>query len=55
MNKETVSSFLEEKVIQYQQPQFIETDPIQIPYLFPQDKVAAIKPLISMSSFLLNR
>lgn len=31
-----LKSFLDEKVIQYNQPSFIETDPIQVPRLFTQ-------------------
>ncbi len=34
MEKEVLQEFLDKKVIQYQQPNFIETDPIQIPHLF---------------------
>jgi uncharacterized protein (TIGR02757 family) len=34
LNKEELKEFLEEKVQQYNQPQFIESDPIQIPHLF---------------------
>ena len=34
MNKEELKSFLDQKVIQYNQPKFIESDPIQIPHQF---------------------
>jgi uncharacterized protein (TIGR02757 family) len=34
MNKKELKQFLDEKVIQYNQPKFIESDPIQIPHLF---------------------
>ena len=36
MDRESLISFLEEKVIQYQEPSFIDLDPLQIPYLFNQ-------------------
>ena len=55
MNKETVSSFLEEKVIQYQQPQFIETDPIQIPYLFSKKEDIEISGFIAATLSWGNR
>ena len=34
MNKSELKTFLDYKVIQYNTPQFIETDPIKIPHLF---------------------
>ena len=34
MTQEELHEFLEEKVIQYNTPQFIESDPIQIPHLY---------------------
>ncbi|SDS43814.1 TIGR02757 family protein [Christiangramia echinicola] len=34
MNKKELKTFLDYKVIQYNTPQFIETDPIKIPHLF---------------------
>ncbi len=34
MNKKELKEFLDEKVILYNNPNFIETDPIQIPHLF---------------------
>lgn len=36
MNAEELRSFLDEKVIQYNNPDFIESDPVQIPHLFSQ-------------------
>ncbi len=36
MQIDNLKEFLEEKVIQYNQPKFIESDPIQIPHLFNQ-------------------
>ncbi len=46
MDRESLISFLEEKVIQYQEPSFIDSDPLQIPYLFNQ------KEDIEISAFL---
>jgi len=34
MNKTELKEFLDEKVIQYNRPDFLDTDPIQIPHLF---------------------
>lgn len=34
MNKKKLKEFLDEKVVQYNNPKFIESDPIQIPHLF---------------------
>ncbi|MGC1206178.1 MAG: TIGR02757 family protein [Flavobacteriaceae bacterium] len=34
MNKAELKDFLETKVVQYNKPKFIESDPIQIPHLF---------------------
>lgn len=34
MNQQVLRQFLNEKVIQYNQPRFIESDPIQIPHFF---------------------
>lgn len=36
MNADELRSFLDEKVIQYNNPDFIDSDPIQIPHLFSQ-------------------
>tara|TARA_B110000305_G_scaffold187909_1_gene209466 strand:- start:1796 stop:2557 length:762 start_codon:yes stop_codon:yes gene_type:complete len=55
MNKETVSSFLEEKVLQYQQPQFIISDPIQIPYLFSKKEDIEISAFIAATLSWGNR
>ncbi|APQ18854.1 TIGR02757 family protein [Maribacter hydrothermalis] len=46
MTKSELRLFLEEKVIQYNNPQFLETDPIQIPHLF------TTKEDIEISAFL---
>lgn len=36
MNQLDLKSFLDEKVLQYNTPEFIDSDPIQIPHLFTQ-------------------
>ena len=36
MNTKELKSFLDEKVIEYNTPEFIDSDPIQIPHLFSQ-------------------
>lgn len=46
MTKLELKVFLDEKVIQYNNPQFLETDPIQIPHLFIK------KEDIEISAFL---
>ncbi len=46
MNKAELKSFLDEKVYAYNQPKFIETDPIQIPHAF------SIKEDIEIAGFL---
>ena len=46
MNREELKSFLDEKVKQYNTPEFIESDPIQIPHLF------TLKEDIEIAGFL---
>lgn len=46
LNKIELKEFLDEKVIQYNNPKFIESDPIQIPHLF------SIKEDIEIAGFL---
>ena len=36
MNPDELKDFLDQKVIQYNTPDFIDSDPIQIPHLFSQ-------------------
>ena len=36
MNSDELKSFLDEKVIQYNTQDFIDSDPVQIPHLFSQ-------------------
>ncbi|NLP58726.1 TIGR02757 family protein [Lutibacter sp. B1] len=46
MNKTELKEFLDEKVIQYNNPKFIESDPIQIPHQF------SLKEDIEIAAFL---
>ena len=46
MTKTELKEFLDEKVIQYNNPKFIESDPIQIPHLF------SLKEDIEVAAFL---
>lgn len=46
MNKQELKDFLDEKAIQYNNPKFIESDPIQIPHRF------SLKEDIEISAFL---
>jgi uncharacterized protein (TIGR02757 family) len=46
MNKEILKEFLEEKVLLYNNPNFIESDPIQIPHLY------SLKEDIEIAGFL---
>ena len=46
MTNSELQTFLDEKVIQYHQPYFIESDPIQIPHLF------SLKEDIEIAGFL---
>lgn len=46
MNKSELKDFLDEKVILYNNPKFIESDPIQIPHLF------SLKEDIEIAGFL---
>ncbi|MFV0572489.1 MAG: TIGR02757 family protein [Xanthomarina gelatinilytica] len=48
MNHKDLKDFLDSKVIQYNNPKFIETDPIQIPHQFSK------KEDIEISSFLVS-
>ena len=47
MNKKELKEFLDEKVLQYNHTDFIESDPIQIPHLF------SLKEDIEISGFLI--
>lgn len=47
LNKSELKAFLDEKVIEYNQPQFIESDPIQIPHLFSKRQDIEIAGLLA--------
>ena len=51
----SLKSFLDEKTEQYNQPQFIETDPIQIPHRFSQKEDIEIAGFLSASIAWGNR
>jgi len=55
MNKKELQSFLDEKVIQYNTYDFIETDPIQIPHLFSQKEDIEIAGFLSATIAWGNR
>ncbi|MBT8264847.1 MAG: DUF2400 domain-containing protein, partial [Muriicola sp.] len=46
MNKDELKDFLDTKVLEYNQPSFLQSDPIQIPHLFSK------KEDIEISGFL---
>ncbi|HBS13067.1 MAG TPA: TIGR02757 family protein, partial [Flavobacteriaceae bacterium] len=46
MTQSELKDFLDTKVVQYNNPKFIESDPIQIPHLF------SLKEDIEISAFL---
>ena len=47
LNKSELKAFLDEKVIEYNRPQFIESDPIQIPHLFSKRQDIEIAGLLA--------
>lgn len=55
MNKSELKSFLDEKVIQYNTFDFIESDPIQIPHLFSQKEDIEIAGFLSATIAWGNR
>ena len=55
MNMEELKSFLDEKVLLYNNPDFIETDPIQIPHLFTQKEDIEIAGFLSATIAWGNR
>lgn len=55
MNKTELKSFLDEKVIQYNTLDFIESDPVQIPHLFTQKEDIEIAGFLSASIAWGNR
>ena len=55
MNKSELKSFLDEKVIQYNTFDFIESDPVQIPHLFSQKEDIEIAGFLSATIAWGNR
>lgn len=55
MNKTELKSFLDEKVIQYNTLDFIESDPVQIPHLFTQKEDVEIAGFLSATIAWGNR
>lgn len=55
MNKKDLKSFLDEKVIQYNTLDFIESDPVQIPHLFSQKEDIEIAGFLSATISWGNR
>ena len=55
MNKSELKSFLDEKVIQYNTLDFIESDPVQIPHLFSQKEDIEIAGFLASSIAWGNR
>ena len=55
MNKSGLKSFLDEKVIQYNPFDFIESDPVQIPHLFSQKEDIEIAGFLSATIAWGNR
>jgi uncharacterized protein (TIGR02757 family) len=55
MNNSELKSFLDEKVDQYNNPNFIESDPIQIPHLFSQKEDIEIAGFLSATIAWGNR
>lgn len=55
MNQIDLKSFLDEKVILYNRPHFIESDPIQIPHLFSQKEDIEIAGFLSATIAWGNR
>ncbi|MFV8379015.1 TIGR02757 family protein [Flavobacterium sp. LB3R33] len=55
MNKKELKSFLDEKVVQYNTLDFIESDPVQIPHLFSQKEDIEIAGFLSATIAWGNR
>ncbi|PQJ78114.1 TIGR02757 family protein [Polaribacter porphyrae] len=55
MNKTQLKEFLEEKVIQYNNPKFIESDPIQVPHLFSKKEDIEIAAFLTATISWGNR
>jgi uncharacterized protein (TIGR02757 family) len=55
MNKAELKSFLDEKVVEYNQPKFVESDPIQIPHQFHQKEDIEIAAFLTATIAWGNR
>lgn len=55
MNKNELREFLDEKVLLYNNPKFIESDPIQVPHLFSQKEDIEIAAFLTSSIAWGNR
>ena len=55
MTNSELQSFLDDKVLQYNNPNFIESDPIQIPHLFSQKEDVEIAGFLSATIAWGNR
>ena len=55
MKKKELKEFLDEKVIQYNNPKFIESDPIQIPHLFSKKEDIEIAAFLTATISWGNR
>ena len=55
MNKTELKEFLDEKVILYNNPKFIESDPIQIPHLFSKKEDIEIAAFLTATISWGNR
>lgn len=55
MNLTELKAFLDEKVIEYNQPKFVESDPIQIPYQFEQKEDIEIAAFLTATIAWGNR
>ena len=55
MNQKELKEFLDEKVIQYNNQDFIESDPVQIPHLFTQKEDIEIAGFLSATIAWGNR
>lgn len=55
MNKKELKEFLDEKVLQYNRPEFIESDPIQIPHQFSKKEDVEISGFLTATIAWGNR
>ncbi|WP_432410327.1 TIGR02757 family protein [Rasiella sp. SM2506] len=55
MNKKELKEFLDEKVLQYNRPEFIESDPIQIPHQFSKKEDVEISAFLTATIAWGNR